>query len=62
VLVKPDCDQVIPLFPEFIQPQEGAEKQDCELNAAKRWLAASGEKFAKLGSIVGGDDGYSREP
>jgi len=31
VLVKPDCDKVIPLFPEFIQPQDGSEKQDCEL-------------------------------
>jgi hypothetical protein len=62
VLVKPDCDKVIPLFPEFIQPQDGAEKQDCELNAAKRWLAANGEKFAQLGTLVGGDDLYSREP
>lgn len=28
----------IPLAPEFIVPQDGAEKQDCERNAAKRWL------------------------
>ena len=62
MLVKADCDKVIPLFPEFIQPQDGAEKQDCELNAAKRWLAANGEKFAQLGTLVGGDDLYSREP
>jgi hypothetical protein len=39
VLVKPGLDKVIPLAPEFIQPQDGAAKQDCELNAAKRWFA-----------------------
>ena len=42
VLVKPGCDKVIPLAPEFVSPQDGAAKQDCELNAAKRWLAATG--------------------
>ncbi|MEZ5671720.1 MAG: hypothetical protein R3E08_04785 [Thiotrichaceae bacterium] len=62
MLAKADCDKIIPLFPEFIQPQDGAEKQDCELNAAKRWLAANGEKLAQLGTLVGGDDLYSREP
>jgi len=28
----------VPLMPEFIAKQDGAEKQDCERNAAKRWL------------------------
>jgi hypothetical protein len=47
-LVAPGCDKVIPLEPEFITPQDGAEKscvasgeagkQDCENRAAKRWL------------------------
>ena len=31
VLVKPGCDKVIPLAPEFVTPQDGAEKQDCEI-------------------------------
>ena len=40
-LVAPGHDKVIPLEPEFIVPQDGAEKQDCENMAArKRWLAA----------------------
>jgi hypothetical protein len=39
VLVKPGLDKVIPLAPEFVQPQDGVAKQDCELNAAKRWFA-----------------------
>ena len=30
--------QVLPLPPEFIAPRDGAEKQDCERNAAKRRL------------------------
>ncbi len=39
-LVAPGHDEVIPLEPEFIVPQDGAEKQHCENMAAKRWLAA----------------------
>ncbi len=39
VLVKPDLAHVLPLMPEFVVPQDGADKQDCEQNAAKRWLA-----------------------
>jgi hypothetical protein len=38
-LVAPGHDKVIPLEPEFIVPQDGAPKQDCENMAAKRWLA-----------------------
>jgi hypothetical protein len=35
-VVAPGHDKVIPLPPEFITPQDGAEKQDCENRAAKR--------------------------
>ena len=34
-IVAPGHQQVLPLPPEFIAPQDGAEKQDCERNAAK---------------------------
>lgn len=37
VFVKPGQSQVLPLPPEFIVPQDGSEKQDCERAAAKRW-------------------------
>ena len=37
-VVAPGHKQVLPLPPEFIAPQDGAEKQDCERNAAS-WLA-----------------------
>ena len=62
VLVKPGCDKVIPLAPAFIRPQDGAQKQDCELNTAKRWLAAHGEECARLKAIILGDDLYCHEP
>ena len=35
-LVQPGCPHVIPLQPEFIVPQDGHDKQDCELVAGKR--------------------------
>jgi len=38
VIVHPDRDQVLPLFPEAITHQDGATKNDCEANASKRLL------------------------
>ena len=43
-LVAPRHDKVIPLEPEFLVPQDGAEKQDCENMAAKRWLDAHAQR------------------
>jgi hypothetical protein len=37
-LVHPDRMEVIPLFPEMICNGDGAKKNDCERNAARRWL------------------------
>lgn len=62
VLVKPGGHSVIPLAPEFIRPQDGREKQDCELRAAKRWLAEYGAELARRGTTVLGDDLYCHEP
>ena len=45
VIVKPGEEQVLPLPPEFIVPQDGNEKQDCERAAAKRWLAQHQSRF-----------------
>ena len=61
-LMAPGHDKVIPLEPEFIAPQDGAAKQDCETAAAKRWLAAHGERYAALGAVYLGDDLFSRQP
>lgn len=62
VLVQPGGDKVIALAPEFVTPQDGAAKQDCEINAAKRWLAAHGAELARLKTTVLGDDLYCHEP
>ena len=37
-IVHPDLKEVIPLAPEMIVHQDGAKKNDCERNAAKRFL------------------------
>jgi hypothetical protein len=61
-LVAPGHDKVVPLEPEFISPQDGAEKQDCENAAAKRWFAAHGAHYARLKPVYLGDDLFSRQP
>jgi hypothetical protein len=61
-LVARGHDKVIPLEPEFITPQDGAEKQDCETTAAKRWLAAHGRRYAALDAVYLGGDLFSRQP
>ena len=50
-IVAPGHQRVLPLPPELIAPQDGAEKQDCERNAAKRWLANHGTTVAPLRPI-----------
>jgi len=62
VLVKPGSDKVISLAPEFVRPQDGHEKQDCEINASLRWLESRGSQYAALGTTVLGDDLYCHEP
>ena len=61
-LVAPGHTQVLPLMPEFITPQDGAAKQDCERAAAKRWLARHGTHFAGLRPVYLGDDLYACQP
>lgn len=62
VFVKPGQSQVLPLPPEFIVPQDGSEKQDCERAAAKRWLAEHGERFSDHTVTYLGDDLYANQP
>jgi hypothetical protein len=61
-LVAPGHKQVMPLPPEFIAPQDGAEKQDCERNAAKRWLATHGATVGHLRPVYLGDDLFACQP
>jgi hypothetical protein len=62
VWVKSGNDKVISLAPEFVCPQDGHEKQDCEINASLRWLERQGSQFAALGTTILGDDLYCHEP
>jgi hypothetical protein len=61
-LVAPGHDKVVPLQPEFIVPQDGAEKQDRENAAVKRWLVADAAGYERLNPIYLGDDLFSRQP
>jgi len=55
-IVHPDKRQVLPLFPETMTRQDGSQKNDCELNAAKRLLPAIREAFPQRRYIVLEDD------
>jgi hypothetical protein len=61
VIVAPGIDRALPLEPEFITPQDGADKQDCEARATHRWLTAHGAQYAHLKPIYLGDDLSSRQ-
>src|SRR5436190_12850839 len=52
VIVHPDFPEVIPLCPEPIQRQDGQHKNDCERNAARRWLRQFRKDHPHLPVIV----------
>jgi TfoX/Sxy family transcriptional regulator of competence genes len=60
--VKPGCAQVLALEPEFLTPQDGHQKQDCESVAAKRWIGEVAEQLSPLGLTILGDDLYACTP
>jgi hypothetical protein len=62
VIAQPGNEHVLPLEPEFIVPQDGHEKQDCENQAIKRWIEGHGAFYAKRRVTLLGDDLYSHEP
>jgi hypothetical protein len=62
VIVSPEHNRVIPLEPEFIIPQDGHHKQDCETAAAKRWIQQYASRYQPLNVTLLGDDLYSRQP
>src|SRR4051794_8583509 len=61
-VVAPGHAQVLPLPAEFIMPQDGTEKQDCERAAAKRWLARHGAGVARFRPVYLGDDLHACQP
>jgi hypothetical protein len=61
-LCAPKNNHVLSLQPEFITPQDGHAKQDCENAAAKRWLEQYGADYATEKAIILGDDLYATQP
>ena len=61
-VVAPGRAQSLPLPPEFVQPQDGADKQDCERQAVKRWLRRHGGSCAAMRPVYLGDDLYACQP
>jgi len=62
VSVAPHQPQVIPLPPEFIVPQDGQAKQDCENAAAKRWRHKDAAPYRAHNLTILGDDLYATQP
>jgi hypothetical protein len=62
VLVAPGKEHVIALDPEFITPQDGHDKQDCEQQAIKRWVKRNADRFGPWKVTILTDDLHSHEP
>lgn len=62
VIVAPHQNKVLPLPPEFIAPQDGHAKQDCENAAAKRWLHQHAATYRAYQITILGDDLYATQP
>src|SRR5438132_3551967 len=61
-ILHPDCHTVIPLMPEPIVKQDGTEKNDCERNAAKRFIAKLRQDHPHLPFIITEDALSSNAP
>jgi len=61
-IMHPDCSEVIPFMPEQIVNSDGTTKQDCEMNAAKRFVKKLRQDFPQLGLVMGGDALFSKQP
>jgi hypothetical protein len=61
-LVRSGSHQILPMDAEMIANRDGHQKQDCEINAAKRLIERLRLKHRQMAIILTGDDLYSREP
>ena len=62
VFVHPDVKQVLPLAPEPITRQDGVAKNDCERNAAKRFITQLKKNHPKLPLMIVEDGLASNAP
>jgi DDE_Tnp_1-associated len=61
-IAHPDLKQVLPLMPEEICNSDGAEKQDCEINAGKRFIRKLRKDHPNLKITLGWDGISSKQP
>ena len=54
--------KVVCLEPEFITPQDGHDKQDCEQQAIKRWVKRNARHFAPWKATILTDDLHAHQP
>lgn len=62
VIVAPGNPHVLAQPPEFVTPQDGTAKQDCERAASKRWVTQHAAYYAADNPILMGDDLYANQP
>ena len=62
VLCAAEQPHVVCLEPEFITPQDGHEKQDCEQQAIKRWVERNARHFEPWDVTVLADDLHCHQP
>lgn len=61
-IMHPDKRQVLPVMPEAIANEDGTKKQDCETNAAKRFIHRLRKDYPRQKFILGGDGLMSHQP
>jgi hypothetical protein len=62
VVSAPGQPHVLALEPEFVTPQDGHDKQDCEQQAIKRWVTRNARRFEDWSVTVLTDDLHSHQP
>ena len=60
-IVHPDLRQVLPLMPEEIRNTDGNQKQDCEINAGKRFIRKLRQDHPQLKITLGWDGMSSKQ-
>jgi hypothetical protein len=61
-IAHPDLRQVLPLMPEEICNSDGSDKQDCEINAGKRFIRKLRQDHPNLKITLGWDGISSKQP
>ena len=61
-LIHPEQKCALPMMPEFMDQNDGQDKQDCEINSAKRWIDKNAGWLVENKVTLLGDDLFSRAP